>query len=138
MHRLDENAFFGPRAGLLLGRADLMDRIGARANMLGTEARPSIIASFLETLRNYTDEQGQQLFSEWLERHKRLWEMAVPYMGESLRYGAYDGVYLALRLHAAGHGQGGDRRDGSCPGGRQHRLVMVACAGSDGEKGIPG
>lgn len=92
----EKAAFFGPRAGLLLGRADLMDRIGARANMLGTEARPSIIASFLETLRNYTDEQGQQLFSEWLERHKRLWEMAVPYMGESLRYGAYDGVYLAL------------------------------------------
>lgn len=92
----EKAALFGPRAGLLLGRSGLMGRIGARAEMLGTEARPSVVAGVVQALREYTPERGRQLFDGWLERNRRLWELAKPYLGEKLRYGAYDGIYLTL------------------------------------------
>ena len=92
----EKAAMFGPRAGLLLGRADLMEHVGAKANMMGTEARPAVVAAVLAALREYTPEQGQQLFADWLERHRRLWELANPALGEKLRYGAYDGISLTL------------------------------------------
>ncbi len=93
----EKAAFFGPRAGILLGRPDLMERIGAKANILGTEARPSVVASVLQTLREYTPDEGRRLFDGWLERNRRLWELAKPFLGENLQYGAYDGIYLSLR-----------------------------------------
>jgi L-seryl-tRNA(Ser) seleniumtransferase len=96
MTSCEKAAFFGPRAGLLLGRADLMDHIGAKANMMGTEARPSVVAAVLQTLQEYTPERGRELFAEWLERSRGLWELAKPFLGEKLQYGAYDGIYLPL------------------------------------------
>ena len=92
----EKAALFGPRAGLLLGRPDLMERVGAKATMLGTEARPSVVAAVLQTLRGYTQERGRELFDHWLERNRRLWELAKPILGENIGYGAYDGVYLSL------------------------------------------
>ena len=92
----DKSALFGPRAGLLVGRAGLMEHIGARAGMLGTEARPSVVAAVLRALREYTPESGHQLFAQWLERHRQLWELARPLLGEKLQYGGYNGVYLSL------------------------------------------
>jgi L-seryl-tRNA(Ser) seleniumtransferase len=92
----DKSALFGPRAGLLVGRADLMERIGARAGMLGTEARPSVMAAVVRALREYTPEKGKYLFAQWLDRHRRLWELARPLLGERLQYGGYNGVYLSL------------------------------------------
>ena len=92
----EKAALYGPRAGLLMGRAELMEHIGAKATMMGTEARPSVVAAFLRALREYTPELGQQHFNQWIERHRRLWELAKPFLGESLQYGAYDGIYLSL------------------------------------------
>lgn len=96
MTSCEKAAFYGPRAGLLVGRTDLMDQVGAKANMMGTEGRPAIVAAALRTLQQYTPEHGRELFSQWLNRHHDLWELAKPILGESLQYGAYDGIYLSL------------------------------------------
>ena len=96
MTSCEKAALFGPRAGLLIGRADLMEHIGAKANILGTEARPAVVAAVLRTLQEYTPERGRQLFAQWLKRNRRLWELAKPFLGDKLQYGAYDGIYLPL------------------------------------------
>ena len=92
----EKAAFYGPRAAVMLGRADLMEHICAKANLMGSEARPSVVAALVQTLREYTPEHGHDLFNEWLERHRRMWELAKPFLGEALQYGAYDGIYLSL------------------------------------------
>ena len=96
MTSCEKAALFGPRAGVLLGRADLMEPIGAKMNMMGTEARPAVVAAVLRSLQEYTPEQGHRLFGEWVERHRRLAELAKPFLGENLQYGAYNGIYLSL------------------------------------------
>ena len=96
MTSCEKAALFGPRAGLLIGRADLMEHIGAKANILGTEARPAVVAAVLRTLQEYTPERGRQLFAQWLKRNRRLWELAKPFLGDKFQYGAYDGIYLPL------------------------------------------
>ncbi len=47
-------ALNGPRAGLVVGRNELMDRIGAKAMILGTEARPSIVAAVVRALEEWS------------------------------------------------------------------------------------
>jgi len=96
MTSCEKAALFGPRAGLLLGRADLMEPIGAKMNMMGTEARPAVVAAVLRSLQKYTPEEGHRLFNEWVDRHQRLAELAKPFLGENLQYGAYNGIYLSL------------------------------------------
>ena len=47
-------ALNGPRAGLVVGRNELMDRIGAKAMILGTEARPSVVAAVVRALEEWS------------------------------------------------------------------------------------
>ena len=44
----------GPRAGLVMGRNEFMDRIGATATLLGTEARPGIVAAVVRALEEWS------------------------------------------------------------------------------------
>jgi L-seryl-tRNA(Ser) seleniumtransferase len=44
----------GPRAGLIVGRNELMDRIGTKATILGTEARPGIAAAIVRALEEWS------------------------------------------------------------------------------------
>ena len=46
----------GPRAGLVVGRNELMDRIGTQATILGTEGRPSIWAAVVRALEEWSPE----------------------------------------------------------------------------------
>jgi L-seryl-tRNA(Ser) seleniumtransferase len=50
---LDKYGTTGPRLGLLAGRADLVDRIRARAIELGLEARPMLYPAVVHTLEQY-------------------------------------------------------------------------------------
>ena len=92
----DKAALFGPRAGVLLGRTDLMLKIGAKAVMMGTEARPSTIASIIQCLEEFTPERGRELFAQSGVRHRRIWEMMKPVLGESLDYDASGGVHMGV------------------------------------------
>ena len=65
-------------------------------NMMGSEARPPVVAAVLRSLQEYTPEKGHRLFSQWLERNRRLAEFAKPFLGENLQHGAYNGIYLSL------------------------------------------
>jgi L-seryl-tRNA(Ser) seleniumtransferase len=50
---LDKYGTTGPRLGLLAGRAELVDRIRARAIELGLEARPMLYPAVVHTLEQY-------------------------------------------------------------------------------------
>jgi L-seryl-tRNA(Ser) seleniumtransferase len=50
---LDKYGTTGPRLGLLTGRAELVDRIRARAIELGLEARPMLYPAVVHTLEQY-------------------------------------------------------------------------------------
>ena len=78
---LDKYGTTGPRLGLLAGRAELVDRIRARAIELGLEARPMLYPAVVHTLEQYdparvralvaaTTEVADELESRvsWVER----------------------------------------------------------------------
>ncbi len=96
MTSCEKAALFGPRAGILLGRDDLMTKIGAKTVYTGAEARPSTIASIIRCLEEYTPEKGKEMFGQWRARHQRIWEMMKPVFGEDLVFDAYGGVFMGL------------------------------------------
>ena len=86
----------GPRAGLVVGRKPLMERIGAKAAVLGTEARPSVIAAIVRCLEEFTHEGGQALYREWEGRHRTLYEEARKVFGDRVSWKSYGGVSIVL------------------------------------------
>lgn len=65
----------GPRAGLVLGRNDLMDRIGTKATILGTEGRPSIWVAVVRALEEWSPEvslKGAHASEEYARRLQSL------------------------------------------------------------------
>lgn len=92
----EKAGLYGPRAGILMGQENLMLRIGAKAAMLGTEARPSVVASIIRALEEYQPEKAKEMFDAWTSRHKRIFDMVTPTTGEALDYGAYSGVYMSV------------------------------------------
>ena len=96
----EKAGLYGPRAGILLGRNDLVLRVGAKTVMLGTDARPSIVASVIRALEEYDPDRAREMFDGWTARHRNIWEMITPAIGEALDYDAYSGVYLGLEAFA--------------------------------------
>ena len=86
----------GPRAGLVVGRKPLMERIGAKAAVLGTEARPSVIAAIVRCLEEFTHEGGRATYSEWERRHRELYEVAQPVFGDRVFWKGYAGVSIMV------------------------------------------
>lgn len=84
----------GPRAGLVVGRKPLMERIGAKAAVLGTEARPSIVAAIVRCLEAFTREGGLAMYAEWERRHRELYEVARPVFGDRVYWKGYGGVSI--------------------------------------------
>ena len=58
---LDKYGTWGPRLGLLAGRADLVRRIRARATELGVEARPMLYPAVVRSLERYRPERVRDL-----------------------------------------------------------------------------
>jgi L-seryl-tRNA(Ser) seleniumtransferase len=58
---LDKYGTTGPRLGLLAGRADLVERIRARAIELGLEARPMLYPAVVRSLERYRPERVRLL-----------------------------------------------------------------------------
>lgn len=86
----------GPRAAVVVGRRSLMERIGARAAVLGTEARPSITAAIVRCLEEFTFEKGHALYEEWGVRHKALYEAARKVFGDRVTWKGYGGVSIMV------------------------------------------
>jgi len=86
----------GPRAGLVVGRKPLMERIGAKAAVLGTEARPSVVAAIVRCLEEFTQEGGRAMYAEWERRHRALYEEARPVFGERVFWKGYGGVSIMV------------------------------------------
>lgn len=96
----EKAGLYGPRAGILMGREDLLLRVGAKTVMMGTDARPSVVASMIRALEEYDPDRAEEMFDGWTARHARIWEMITLTMGEALDYGAYSGVYMGLEAFA--------------------------------------
>jgi L-seryl-tRNA(Ser) seleniumtransferase len=90
----EKYGLFGPRAGLMVGRRDLMERIGAKMVILGTEARPSVVAAIVRCLEEYHPGRVARLYREWTEAHRELYEAGRPIFGERLLFKEYNGVIL--------------------------------------------
>ncbi len=86
----------GPRAGLVVGRKELMERVGARAAILGTEARPSVTAAIVRCLEEFTFEGGQATYRQWEARHRALYEVAGKVFGDRITWKGYGGVSLMV------------------------------------------
>lgn len=86
----------GPRAGLVVGRRELMERVGAKGAILGTEARPSVLAAIVRCLEEFTFEGGHTMYREWEVRHKALWEEARGVFGDRVTWKGYGGVSLMV------------------------------------------
>jgi L-seryl-tRNA(Ser) seleniumtransferase len=84
----------GPRAAVVVARRDLLDRIGARAAILGTEARPSVTAAIVRCLEEWTPERGEAIYREWAELHRPLWEAMQRVFGPRVAWKPYGGVWL--------------------------------------------
>src|SRR5690606_24685613 len=82
----------GPRAGLMVGRRDLMERIAAKAAVLGTEARPSISAAIVRAFEEFETEQGAKIFASWEALHRPLYEAARARFGDRVGYKSYSGI----------------------------------------------
>lgn len=84
----------GPRAAVVVGREELMVRIGAKAAILGTEARPSVLAAIARCLEEFTPERGAAIYREWEERHRVLYEAMRKAFGDRVSWKPYGGVWL--------------------------------------------
>ncbi len=82
----------GPRAGLVVGRKPLMERVGAKAAILGTEARPSVTAAIVRCLEEFTDEKGHEIYREWEGRHRELHVAAEKVFGDRVSWKPYGGI----------------------------------------------
>jgi L-seryl-tRNA(Ser) seleniumtransferase len=72
----DKAGFGGPRAGLMAGRPDLVDRVAARASELGLEARPPLALGVYESIVHFDPDRlrkevqfGELIYSELASRY---------------------------------------------------------------------
>jgi L-seryl-tRNA(Ser) seleniumtransferase len=84
----------GPRAAVVVARRDLLDRIGAKAAVLGTEARPSVTAAIVRCLEEWTPERGEAIYADWERRHRPLHEAMRAAFGDRVQWKPYGGVWL--------------------------------------------
>ena len=84
----------GPRAAVVVARRDLLDRIGAKAAVLGTEARPSVTAAIVRCFEEWTPERGAAIYADWERRHRPLYEAMRAAFGERVQWKPYGGVWL--------------------------------------------
>ena len=94
----EKAALHGPRASLLVGKAPLMMRVAAKANVLGTEARPSVVAAMARALEGYSTEEATRYYADLARRHGHITELLKPiFGGESVSpEGIYGGVWVSL------------------------------------------
>lgn len=93
----EKAALYGPRASLLVGKPDLIMRIASKANVLGTDARPGVVAAIARALEDYSVEHAVQYYSTLARRHSRINELLRPAFGDSVSpEGIYGGVWIAL------------------------------------------
>jgi len=86
----------GPRAAVMVGREDLMLKIGAKANLMGTEARPGIMAGMVHALEEYDPAKVKAKFAYWEERHRHIQELARGHLGDKIGHGGVFGVYMTM------------------------------------------
>ena len=96
----EKAGLYGPRAGVLIGRKELMLKVGAKAASTGSEARPSVVAAIIRSLEEYTPEKCKEMFAQWSVRHQHICEILAPVMGKGLGYDSYNGVYMGLEAFA--------------------------------------
>lgn len=93
----EKAALHGPRASLMVGKAPLMMRIAAKANVLGTDARPSVVAAIARALEEYSTEEATRYYASLARRHGHLTELLKPIFADSVSpEGIYGGVWVAL------------------------------------------
>jgi L-seryl-tRNA(Ser) seleniumtransferase len=90
----EKYGLMGPRAAVVVARRDLLDRIGARAAILGTEARPSVTAAIVRCFEEFTPERGEAIYREWARLHQPLYEAMRRVFGERVAWKPYGGVWL--------------------------------------------
>ena len=87
----------GPRAAVMVGRKDLMLKIGAKANLLGTEARPSIVAAMVKALSDYDPETVKGKFDYWSRRHQNILSLAQGKLNDPRIFtGGVFGVHITM------------------------------------------
>lgn len=91
----DKYGYRGPRAAVMVGRRELIDRIRAVAVMLGTEARPSIAAAICRTIAEFTPEKMIEFNRELIELHGELQAKASRVFGPRLKNKRADGVWMS-------------------------------------------
>ena len=93
----EKAALHGPRASLLVGKPPLMMRIAAKANVLGTDARPGVVAAIARALEEYSVEEANRYYATLAQRHGHITELLKPVFGNSVSpEGIYGGVWVAL------------------------------------------
>ena len=80
----EKAAMHGPRASLIVGKGPLMMRIAAKANVLGTDARPSVVAAIVRALEEYSPEEAKVYYATLAHRHGHLTELLKPIFGDSV------------------------------------------------------
>jgi L-seryl-tRNA(Ser) seleniumtransferase len=90
----EKYGLLGPRAAVVVARLDLLERIGARAAVLGTEARPSVTAAIVRCFEAWTPERGEAMYREWERLHRPLWEAMRRAFGDRVWWKPYGGVWL--------------------------------------------
>ncbi len=104
----EKYGLMGPRAAVVVARRDLLDRIGAKASVLGTEARPSVTAAIVRCFEEYTPERGAAMYADWERRHRPLYEAMHRAFGDRVQWKPYGGVWflpedtLELAMERAG------------------------------------
>ena len=87
----------GSRVSLLVGKAPLMMRIVAKTNVLGTDARPGVVATIVRALEEYSVEEATRYYVTLAQRHRHLTELLKPVFGDGVSPGGiYGGVWIAL------------------------------------------
>ena len=87
----------GPRASLMVGREPFMMRIAAKANVLGTDARPGVVAAMVRALEEYDPERARRHYAGLGERHGHISDLLKPAFGEKVSRGdSYGGVMVTL------------------------------------------
>ena len=93
----EKAAMHGPRASLIVGRAPLMMKIAAKANVLGTDARPSVVAAIVRALEEYSPGEAKVYYATLAHRHGHITELLSPVFGDSVSpEGIYGGAWVAL------------------------------------------
>ena len=93
----EKAALHGPRASLMVGRAPLMMQIAAKANVLGTDARPGVAAAMVRALEEYDPDEARRSYTRLAERHAHITDLLEPAFADSVSpEGIYGGIWITL------------------------------------------